>query len=154
MTSFPLQIIKFHFFNVSLQQFSNVLSVCFTKPELLGLTCTEANFIEKSGFQHAAAKYRMIVINADTSPRNVDIPGDSDCWDFGKGFLMNFLSFFLFKTHWIVLAIKIYSVFQQTAVKGEWFCFGKFSKKRKTTNLVFYSLQEFCNFVSGFKTAF
>ncbi|VDK82404.1 unnamed protein product [Litomosoides sigmodontis] len=52
---------------------------------LSGITCTEANFIEKSGFQHSAAKHRMIVVNADTSPRGVDIPGDSDCWDFGKG---------------------------------------------------------------------
>ncbi|KAM3721001.1 S-formylglutathione hydrolase [Dirofilaria immitis] len=52
---------------------------------LSGLTCTEANFIEKSGFQRVAAMYKMVVVNADTSPRDVDIPGDSDCWDFGKG---------------------------------------------------------------------
>ncbi|VDK57001.1 unnamed protein product [Gongylonema pulchrum] len=52
---------------------------------VLGLTCTEANFIQKSGFQRAAAKYKMVVVNADTSPRGVDIPGDSDSWDFGKG---------------------------------------------------------------------
>lgn len=52
---------------------------------LSGLTCTESNFIEKSGFQRYASAMKMIVVNADTSPRGVDIEGDSDCWDFGKG---------------------------------------------------------------------
>jgi len=52
---------------------------------LSGLTCTEANFIDKSGFQRFASQYQMIVVNPDTSPRGVDIPGDSDSWDFGKG---------------------------------------------------------------------
>lgn len=33
--------------------------------------------------------YKLAVVNADTSPRGVDIPGDSDCWDFGKGFSLN-----------------------------------------------------------------
>uniref|UniRef100_A0A1I7VFG7 S-formylglutathione hydrolase n=1 Tax=Loa loa TaxID=7209 RepID=A0A1I7VFG7_LOALO len=64
------------------------LKSCEKLPVLMylsGLTCTEANFIEKSGFQRAAAAHRMVVLNADTSPRGVDIPGDSDCWDFGKG---------------------------------------------------------------------
>lgn len=51
---------------------------------LIGLTCTEANFIEKSGFQRFASKYRMAVINPDTSPR-VKIDGDEESYDFGKG---------------------------------------------------------------------
>lgn len=72
----------------------NFLSIS-SKSELPGLTCTEANFIEKSGFQHAASTHRMIVVNADTSPRGVDIPGDSDCWDFGKGFSVRCLFCFL-----------------------------------------------------------
>uniref|UniRef100_F1LC26 S-formylglutathione hydrolase n=1 Tax=Ascaris suum TaxID=6253 RepID=F1LC26_ASCSU len=52
---------------------------------LSGLTCTEANFIEKSGFQRSASAMKIIVVNPDTSPRGVDIPGDSESWDFGKG---------------------------------------------------------------------
>uniref|UniRef100_A0A0K0F5G7 S-formylglutathione hydrolase n=1 Tax=Strongyloides venezuelensis TaxID=75913 RepID=A0A0K0F5G7_STRVS len=52
---------------------------------LSGLTCTENNFIEKSGFQRFASKYKIIVVNPDTSPRGVDIEGDSDTWSFGKG---------------------------------------------------------------------
>uniref|UniRef100_A0A915CG50 S-formylglutathione hydrolase n=2 Tax=Parascaris univalens TaxID=6257 RepID=A0A915CG50_PARUN len=52
---------------------------------LSGLTCTEANFIEKSGFQRSASAMKIIVVNPDTSPRGVDIPGDSESYDFGKG---------------------------------------------------------------------
>ncbi|PAV56644.1 hypothetical protein WR25_08072 isoform A [Diploscapter pachys] len=52
---------------------------------LSGLTCTHANFIEKSGFQRFASKHRFIVVNPDTSPRNVNIPGEDDSWDFGSG---------------------------------------------------------------------
>ncbi|VDL80050.1 unnamed protein product [Nippostrongylus brasiliensis] len=52
---------------------------------LSGLTCTHANFMEKSGFQRCASNFGMIVVHPDTSPRGVDFPGDSDSWDFGKG---------------------------------------------------------------------
>ncbi|KAK6036712.1 S-formylglutathione hydrolase [Cooperia oncophora] len=52
---------------------------------LSGLTCTHANFMEKSGFQRYASEHGMVVVHPDTSPRGVDIPGDSDSWDFGKG---------------------------------------------------------------------
>ncbi|KAK0393736.1 hypothetical protein QR680_000377 [Steinernema hermaphroditum] len=52
---------------------------------LSGLTCTEANFIEKSGFQRFASEHRIIVVNPDTSPRGVPIEGDSDSYDFGTG---------------------------------------------------------------------
>ncbi|CAH1133653.1 unnamed protein product [Ceutorhynchus assimilis] len=52
---------------------------------LSGLTCTEANFIEKSGAQRYAAKHGIILVNPDTSPRGLNIPGDSDSWDFGVG---------------------------------------------------------------------
>ncbi|CAP27926.1 Protein CBG08020 [Caenorhabditis briggsae] len=52
---------------------------------LSGLTCTHANFMEKSGFQQYASKHKIIVVHPDTSPRGFDIEGDSDSWDFGKG---------------------------------------------------------------------
>lgn len=52
---------------------------------LSGLTCTHANFMEKSGFQQFASKHRLVVVHPDTSPRGVDVDGDSESWDFGKG---------------------------------------------------------------------
>jgi len=52
---------------------------------LSGLTCTEANFIEKSGFQRFASEHRILVINPDTSPRGVKVEGDDDSYDFGTG---------------------------------------------------------------------
>lgn len=36
---------------------------------LSGLTCTEANFIQKSGIQRYAAEHGIIIVNPDTSPR-------------------------------------------------------------------------------------
>lgn len=35
---------------------------------LSGLTCTEQNFIQKSGFQKYASEHRLIVVGPDTSP--------------------------------------------------------------------------------------
>ena len=52
---------------------------------LSGLTCTEANCIQKSGFQRMAAEKGLIVVNPDTSPRGVQIDGQDDSWDFGSG---------------------------------------------------------------------
>ncbi|CAH1108970.1 unnamed protein product [Psylliodes chrysocephalus] len=52
---------------------------------LSGLTCSEANFVEKSGAQRYAAEYGIIIVNPDTSPRGLNIPGDSENWDFGVG---------------------------------------------------------------------
>ncbi|TKR93784.1 hypothetical protein L596_008179 [Steinernema carpocapsae] len=52
---------------------------------LSGLTCTEANFIEKAGSQRIASELKMIVVTPDTSPRGVPIEGDSDSYDFGTG---------------------------------------------------------------------
>lgn len=49
------------------------------------MTCTEANFIEKSGFQRFASEHRILVINPDTSPRGVKVEGDDDSYDFGTG---------------------------------------------------------------------
>ncbi|XP_058526739.1 S-formylglutathione hydrolase isoform X1 [Ochotona princeps] len=52
---------------------------------LSGLTCTEQNFITKSGFQQAASEHGLIVIAPDTSPRGCNIKGEDDSWDFGTG---------------------------------------------------------------------
>ncbi|XP_019864886.1 S-formylglutathione hydrolase [Aethina tumida] len=52
---------------------------------LSGLTCSEANFIEKAGAQRYAAEHGVIIVNPDTSPRGLNLPGDSDNWDFGVG---------------------------------------------------------------------
>ncbi|XP_054742215.1 S-formylglutathione hydrolase [Anastrepha obliqua] len=52
---------------------------------LSGLTCTQDNFIQKSGFQQHAAKHGIVVVNPDTSPRGLDLPGEDDDWDFGSG---------------------------------------------------------------------
>eukprot|EP00052_Salpingoeca_macrocollata_P030869 m.321210 g.321210 ORF g.321210 m.321210 type:complete len:285 (+) comp25115_c0_seq1:29-883(+) len=51
---------------------------------LSGLTCNEQNFITKAGAQRSAAEHGIAIICPDTSPR-VDIEGDSESWDFGKG---------------------------------------------------------------------
>nr|WP_290221583.1 S-formylglutathione hydrolase [Trichocoleus desertorum] len=52
---------------------------------LSGLTCTEENFITKAGAQQFAAKYGVMLVAPDTSPRNTGIPGEDDDWDFGSG---------------------------------------------------------------------
>ncbi|KAK6644553.1 hypothetical protein RUM43_000820 [Polyplax serrata] len=52
---------------------------------LSGLTCTERNFIEKGGAQQYASKYGIMIVGPDTSPREVNIPGEDDSFDFGSG---------------------------------------------------------------------
>ena len=52
---------------------------------LSGLTCSEQNFIVKSGYQRYAARHGLIVVAPDTSPRGCNVPGESDRWDFGVG---------------------------------------------------------------------
>lgn len=52
---------------------------------LSGLTCTDKNFVEKSGFQRYAAEHGIAVVAPDTSPRGTDHPGEHDDWDFGSG---------------------------------------------------------------------
>jgi len=51
---------------------------------LSGLTCTEQNFITKSGVQRYAAEHGMIVVAPDTSPRGDDV-ADAEGYDLGKG---------------------------------------------------------------------
>lgn len=52
---------------------------------LSGLTCTDKNFVEKSGYQRYAAEHNIAVVAPDTSPRGLDLPGEHDSWDFGSG---------------------------------------------------------------------
>jgi S-formylglutathione hydrolase len=52
---------------------------------LSGLTSTEENFMVKAGALQYAAKYGVMLVAPDTSPRNTGIPGEDDEWDFGTG---------------------------------------------------------------------
>lgn len=59
---------------------------------LSGLTCTEENFMVKSGAQRVAAELGLMLISPDTSPRGDDVPDDpDDDYDFGlaAGFYLN-----------------------------------------------------------------
>ena len=52
---------------------------------LSGLTCTDENFMQKSGAQRVAADLGMAIVCPDTSPRGSDYPGEHDSYDFGSG---------------------------------------------------------------------
>ncbi|KAM1306649.1 hypothetical protein ACFX2H_009005 [Malus domestica] len=52
---------------------------------LSGLTCTDENFITKSGAQCVASSEGVALIAPDTSPRGLSIEGEADSWDFGVG---------------------------------------------------------------------
>ena len=52
---------------------------------LSGLTCTEENFLVKAGAQRVAAELGIALIVPDTSPRGLNIDGESDSYDFGLG---------------------------------------------------------------------
>lgn len=52
---------------------------------LSGLTCTEQNFIVKAGAQCYAAEHGMMLVAADTSPRDAGIAGEDEAYDFGSG---------------------------------------------------------------------
>ncbi|MGE0022049.1 MAG: S-formylglutathione hydrolase [Hyphomicrobium sp.] len=52
---------------------------------LAGLTCTEETFAIKAGAQRVAAELGLILVMPDTSPREPQLPGDRDSWDFGQG---------------------------------------------------------------------
>ena len=52
---------------------------------LAGLTCTEETFTIKAGAQRVAAELGMVLVMPDTSPREPQLPGDRDSWDFGQG---------------------------------------------------------------------
>ncbi|MEB3212494.1 MAG: S-formylglutathione hydrolase [Leptolyngbyaceae bacterium] len=52
---------------------------------LSGLTCTDENFMAKAGAQRYAAQHGLMLVAPDTSPRQANIPGEDDHWDFGTG---------------------------------------------------------------------
>jgi S-formylglutathione hydrolase len=59
---------------------------------LSGLTCTEENFMVKSGAQRYAAELGIMLVSPDTSPRGEGVPDDPDGnYDFGlaAGFYLN-----------------------------------------------------------------
>ncbi len=59
---------------------------------LSGLTCSEENFMIKSGAQRVAAELGIMLVSPDTSPRGEDVPDDPDGdYDFGlaAGFYLN-----------------------------------------------------------------
>lgn len=51
---------------------------------LSGLTCTDANFMQKAGAQRIAAELGIIIVAPDTSPRGDDVP-DHEAYDLGQG---------------------------------------------------------------------
>lgn len=52
---------------------------------LAGLTCTPETFTIKAGAQRLAAELGLILVMPDTSPRDVNLPGEDDSYDFGSG---------------------------------------------------------------------
>jgi len=53
---------------------------------LSGLTCTEENFMVKSGAQRVAAEIGLMLVSPDTSPRGEGVPDDPHGdYDFGLG---------------------------------------------------------------------
>ncbi|CAI0439678.1 unnamed protein product, partial [Linum tenue] len=58
---------------------------------LSGLTCNDENFIAKSGAQRVASAEGVALIAPDTSPRGLNVEGESESWDFGigAGFYLN-----------------------------------------------------------------
>lgn len=52
---------------------------------LSGLTCTEENFVTKSGVQRAAAELGFVVVAPDTSPRGAGVDGEDQDDDLGTG---------------------------------------------------------------------
>jgi S-formylglutathione hydrolase len=58
--------------------------VCPVLYWLSGLTCTEQNFITKSGAQRYAAEHGLILVAPDTSPRGADV-ADAEAYDLGQG---------------------------------------------------------------------
>src|SRR5690606_10104349 len=52
---------------------------------LAGLTCTEETFPMKAGAQRLASELGLALLAPDTSPRDANVPGEADAWDFGGG---------------------------------------------------------------------
>jgi S-formylglutathione hydrolase len=52
---------------------------------LSGLTCTEENFMVKSGAHAFLAEHGVALVACDTSPRGAAVPGEDADWDLGTG---------------------------------------------------------------------
>jgi S-formylglutathione hydrolase len=52
---------------------------------LAGLTCSEETATIKAGAQRLAAKYGLVLVMPDTSPRHTGIDGATGDWEFGEG---------------------------------------------------------------------
>jgi S-formylglutathione hydrolase len=52
---------------------------------LAGLTSTEETFMIKGGAQRLAAEHGLMLVSPDTSPRDANVPGEDEDWDFGTG---------------------------------------------------------------------
>lgn len=52
---------------------------------LSGLTCTDQNFVTKSGVQRYASQHGLAVVAPDTSPRGEDVADQPDRYDLGQG---------------------------------------------------------------------
>jgi S-formylglutathione hydrolase len=52
---------------------------------LAGLTCSDETFMIKAGAQRMAAKFGLVLVSPDTSPRDTGIAGATGEWDFGEG---------------------------------------------------------------------
>jgi S-formylglutathione hydrolase len=50
---------------------------------LAGLTCNEETFATKAGAQRKAAELGLMLVTPDTSPRDANVPGETDSWDLG-----------------------------------------------------------------------
>lgn len=58
---------------------------------LSGLTCSPENATEKGFFAPSCVKHNLAIVFPDTSPRETNLPGEHDSWDFGSaaGFYLN-----------------------------------------------------------------
>ncbi|XP_024017301.1 S-formylglutathione hydrolase-like [Morus notabilis] len=74
---------------------------------LSGLTCTDENFITKSGAQRAASAEGVALIAPDTSPRGLNVEGEADSWDFGVG--MRKLFFFYYYYFMTILDMNCFT---------------------------------------------
>ena len=52
---------------------------------LSGLECNEDTFVQKGGAFRLASELGLMIVVCDTSPRGLNLPGESESWDFGTG---------------------------------------------------------------------
>ncbi|MBP6218879.1 MAG: S-formylglutathione hydrolase [Oligoflexales bacterium] len=52
---------------------------------LSGLSCTEENFMQKSGVQRYLSQHKILCVAMDTSPRSLGLASETARWDLGAG---------------------------------------------------------------------